>query len=204
MKKGLTGLLPVACLTLLLAAGCKGSQNGGQTGENDTTVVSVPDTALYGHLGEGTGMSCLELITDSQDTLVLNKTDEQTGEDGLILGEIANYTDRFSVVTDRDTLNIRIALNIDMLTERLWQSTADSRRGFCLKSDGAVETPAGQTDAYRRWTLCNCQLLLHDGDADAAGRTDRCDTMDILSLTRDSLTLRNIHSAQPESFQRIR
>ena len=33
-------------------------------------VITMPENALWGHLGEGTGMSVLEFITDKGDTLL--------------------------------------------------------------------------------------------------------------------------------------
>ena len=95
MKKELAFVLPLAMVALI---GC--IENGGKASnymeEEDSVCMSCePDTAFYGHLGDGTGMSCLQLVTNEGDTLLLNNTDEQSCQDGLILGEIANYTDLF-------------------------------------------------------------------------------------------------------------
>ena len=75
MKKSLIHPLVFMAAAAGLWAGCfDGQQGGGQkeTGRSETETTVAPDTAFYGHLGEGTGMSCLELVTESGVTLVLN------------------------------------------------------------------------------------------------------------------------------------
>ena len=74
MRKGLIYPLLSMAVAASLLAGCTGGQQSKDyMEENDSVTVYPPDTAFYGHLGEGTGMSSLELITDDGDTLALKK-----------------------------------------------------------------------------------------------------------------------------------
>lgn len=204
MKKGLTSyLLPILGISNFLISGCNGnSQTSEYLSADDSVAIHTPDTAFYGHLGEGTGMSCLELITDAGDTLVLNKTDEDSGEDGLILGAIANYTDRFSIVTRNDNQSVMIALNINEL-EQKWQSGTNQEKGFYLNTDGTAKSLSEGQYKYNKWALSNCQLIMLRESEGTHGSETRNDTLDILELTPDSLVLQKIHSNTSETFYHI-
>ena len=82
-------------------------------------IITMPDSALWGHLGEGTGMSVLQFITDSGDTLYLNKESEYTGHLGTIYGSIRNYTDRFCITTTDNGETLLKAINVTEMQE-LW------------------------------------------------------------------------------------
>lgn len=90
-------------------------------------VITMPDDALWGHLGEGTGMSVLEFITDAGDTLYINKESEFTGQEGSILGSIRNYTDRFCITTADSGQTLTKAVNVTQLQE-LWSDAAHRER----------------------------------------------------------------------------
>ena len=143
MRKGLIYPLLSMAVAASLLAGCTGGQQSKDyMEENDSVTVYPPDTAFYGHLGEGTGMSSLELITDDGDTLALNKTNEKTGEPGRILGEIANYTDQYAITTCDDNQSVNVALNINQLAQRKWQSDTDKQHGFQLEMNGKARSLA--------------------------------------------------------------
>lgn len=202
MKKNLIySLISFGIITSI--SGCTGGQQSSEYMETDDSLaIQTPDTAFYGHLGEGTGMSCLELITGKGDTIVLNKTDEDSGEDGLILGAIANYTDSFSIVTRNDNQSIRIALNINDL-EQKWQSMTDKKNGFYLNHDGTAKALSQEQYKYNKWTLCNCQLIMLKETEGIHGSETRNDTLAILQLTTDSLVLQPIHSDNSETFYHV-
>ena len=82
-------------------------------------IITMPDSALWGHLGEGTGMSVLQFITDSGDTLYLNKESEYTGHLGTIYVSIRNYTDRFCITTTDNGETLLKAINVTEMQE-LW------------------------------------------------------------------------------------
>lgn len=79
----------------------------------------MPEDALWGHLGERTGMSVLEFITDKGDTLYINKESEITGKPGIIYGSIRNYTDRFCLTTTDGGETLVKAVNVTEMQE-LW------------------------------------------------------------------------------------
>lgn len=205
MKKSLIHPLVLMVAAAGLWAGCfDGQQDAGQkeAGRSETGTAVAPDTAFYGHLGEGTGMSCLELVTESGDTLVLNKTDERTGDPGRILGEIANYTDRYAVTTRNDGQSVLVALNVSQLVQREWASDADSLHAFRLEADGKAQAlPAGKHEDGE-WGLYNCQLVLQEGHRLKTEGKTRKDTLDILELTPDSLVLQDARTHAVERFHR--
>lgn len=198
MKKELAFILFTVVIAL---AGCMGNRDKGNDymEEDSIRISNVPDTAFYGHLGDGTGMSCLQLVTNEGDTLVLNKTDEKSGEDGRILGEIANYTDQFAITTRDDNQSISVALNINQLAQS-WQSQTDSLHGFSLLPDGKAKAIKNKQYKYNRWDLCNCHLILLRESVGAHGAETRHDTLQILCLTPDSLVLQALHSMVQETF----
>ena len=87
-------------------------------------VITMPDNCIWGHMGEDTGMSVLEFITDDGDTLYINKTNDRTGEDGIIQGSIRNYTDRFCITVADDSTNLIKAVNVTELHE-IWAENKD-------------------------------------------------------------------------------
>lgn len=98
-----------------------GNARMGSTGTKTDTllVITMPQDAIWGHLGEATGMSVLEFITDSGDTLYINKESEITGRAGVIYGSIRNYTDRFCITTTDGGSTLLKAVNITEMQD-LW------------------------------------------------------------------------------------
>ncbi len=204
MKKSLIYPLLSMASVASLVAGCTGvKQNNDHVEENGSVAASPPDSAFYGHLGESTGMSSLELITDDGDTLALNKTNEKTGELGRILGEIANYTDQYAVTTCNDDQSVNVALNINQLAQRKWQSDTDRRHGFHLEMNGEARPMSAGSHKYKRWSLYNCKLILSWESEDGNGAETENDTLDILKLTPDILVLQGSRKNVPEKFHRI-
>lgn len=200
MKKYQTGFLFMMTATLLLQTGCMGGQQSNDYMEDiDSVITTLPDTALYGHLGESTGMSVLELITEDEETFMLNKTDEETGNPGLILGDIRNYTDQYAVIRNSNLQSVRIALNINQLIGK-WQSATDSLHYFQLHTDGKAKASPSAQYKYNLWSLCNCKLVLLKEFEGEHGSETQSDTMDILELSADTLTLHNSKTDKIEKF----
>ena len=80
-------------------------------------VITMPEDALWGRFGEGTGMSVIQFITDNGDTLYINKESEITGRAGTIYGGIRNYTDRFCITTTDGGTTLLKAVNVTELQE---------------------------------------------------------------------------------------
>ena len=209
MKKSLLFSFVLGMSGLMSVVGCMdGSKNKdyveNENIENDSVVAYPADSAIYGHLGEETGMSCIQLITENGDSLTLNKTDENTGEDGLILGEIANYTDRYAVIVTPDSQSIKTALNVNQLVSN-WKSVTDPVGGFRLFLNGKVKTINEQAGfKYNKWELYNCKLVLLTEINGQHGAETRNDTLEILSLTLDSLTVRHSRDMKIEKFYSIK
>lgn len=209
MKKSLLFSFVLGMSGLMSVVGCKdGSKNKDYVENenivNDSVVAYPADSAIYGHLGEETGMSCIQLITENGDSLTLNKTDENTGEDGLILGEIANYTDRYAVIVTPDSQSVKTALNVNQLVSN-WKSVTDPAGGFRLFLNGKVKTIDEQADfKFNKWGLYNCKLVFLTEINGQHGAETRNDTLEILSLTLDSLTVRHSRDMKIEKFYSIK
>lgn len=130
MRKSVSIFAAVICgiCTMSCSNGnAEGTQNTpenarmGSTGTKTDTllVITMPQDAIWGHLGEATGMSVLEFITDSGDTLYINKESEITGHAGVIYGSVRNYTDRFCITTTDGGSTLMKAVNITEMQD-LW------------------------------------------------------------------------------------
>ena len=188
----------LAVLAILCLASCKKEK----TAETDETPVSpveqepsaLPDSTLWGHLGEDTGMSTLQFITDQGDTLELYRTNPYTGEDGRLVGEVRNYSDRFAITLSPEYEALLTAINATQLTQT-W--TTDEGE-LDIRGDGTVNS---QTLPYSGWKLWNGHLLFATVVQQEYGTVTRIDTLDIVSLDDDSLIVRN-HINQQISFSR--
>ena len=177
-------LLPVAVLCL---ASCRPTTQ--QSTTDDTPVDTlpptlIPDSTLWGHLGEGTGMSVLEFITDAGDTLEVYRTNQLTGQDGILSGDIRVASDHFAVTLQNDGASLLTAINVSQLTQH-WTNDNGS---LDIRPDGSI-TSQGQ--AYNGWSLWNGHILLSSEQQHEYARVTRIDTMDILSLGHDSLIIRD-------------
>lgn len=183
--------LAITCIALLLAAGCKDTKQESTQTEVEPEVVTLPDSTLWGHMGEDTGMSVLQFITDEGDTLEVYRTDPFSGEDGRLAGSIRNYTDRFALtMTSYDNIDgyesgiaaLSVAINASQLA-----STWKSEKGeMSLRQDGTItasELP------YNGWGLWNGHIIMASQQQQEVGTVARVDTMDILVLNDDSLIL---------------
>lgn len=185
-----------AFFSILLATGmCFYSCNKKAGNEKQTKSLSpekeilIPDTALYGKLGEGTGMSCIEIITNTGDTLTLNKVNEQTGDAGILLGGTEHYGDSLTITTDQNRENIITFVNIKTLTKE-WQTNPDSII-LKLNPDGTMSFK-GKGKQWNHWRMWNTHLILSkQEEATQAGG----DTFEIRELNRDSLIIANQHNA---------
>lgn len=184
MKK--STLFVFACACALTFTGCKNEKTEKTDSPDTDTLVTiqVADSTIWGHLGEDTGMSTLQFITDQGDTLEVYRTNPYTGEDGALLGEIRNYTDRFAMTLTAGGETLGKAINTTQLT-RTWKS--ESGR-VDIKADGSI-TSADHT--YNGWKVWNGHLLLSSQQKQEIGTVQRIDTLDIIHLSADSLIILN-------------
>lgn len=132
----------IICLLLLvLLNACQGEKGGSVSPVSDTEsnadtllVLTVPDSALWGHLGEGTGMSVIEFITEDGDTMLLAKDSETTGKSAIIRGEIRNYTDRFCITTTDNGETLKEAINVTQLQE-MWGGETPNEDNTLYKTE---------------------------------------------------------------------
>lgn len=176
---------------LLLTAGmhftaCKENKEKNNQEPNTTITQGTlpPDSALYGKLGEGTGMSCIEIITDKGDTLILNKINETTGEAGILLGGTEHYDDRLTITTDATQESILTLVNLNTLARKWKSPSADIL--LSLEDEGKVTaTWSGKT--YSRWRMYNTNLILENPTRNSEQQI--CDTFEIRELNKDSLII---------------
>ena len=184
MKKTKTGFLGVILLTIALT-GCKKETAETQTDtETGTPLPSLCDSTVWGHLGEDTGMSAMQFITDSGDTLEVYRTSPYTGKDGHLMGDIRNMTDRFALTLTEGNETMVTAVNVTQLSQA-WHTPEGNME---IKTDGTV---VSQSLPYNGWKLWNGHILFSSEVAQEYGKVTRVDTMDIVSLNDDSLVIRN-------------
>lgn len=150
--------------------------------KQEVTETTVRDTVLAGVLGEETGMSSLQLITDEGDTLSVTKTSFD-GIEGKILGEIRNYTDRVMLmakVKGKDEFGLLTFLNVSQL-EGKWKSESQS---LFLSADSTVQESSLR---YTHWRIDRCRLLLIGENTTEYGVTQSVDTAYFDYFDADSL-----------------
>jgi hypothetical protein len=177
----------IAILVLGTLVGCKPTQKADpqeEVQEDTVEVALVPDSTLWGHLGEDTGMSTLQFITDRGDTLEIYRTNQYTGEDGQLMGEIRNLKDQYAVTLAADGESLLTAINASQLM-RKWQAEKGEMQ---IEKDGSITS---QDLPYRAWQLWNGRIMLTSTQQLEYGTANRVDTMEIVTLNRDSLILRN-------------
>lgn len=139
MKKSIliSIIIPALAVTAMALTGCNRTGDGNTNSpdsdsiaraqhpeEGTLLVVTMPEGCLWGHLGEDTGMSILEFITDNGDTLYVYRTDEKTGKDGQLMGSIRNYTDHFCLKLTPDSQTLIKGVNVTELQD-IWSSRPD-------------------------------------------------------------------------------
>ncbi len=175
----------ILCLCALALAGCKKEKKEQvEVPQQPPQPTVVRDSTLWGHLGEDTGMSTLQFITDEGDTLDVYRTSQYTGEDGQLLGEVRNYTDRFAITLGEGNETLVKAINVTQLA-RHWE-TPDGEMD--LKADGTVSS---KELPYNGWKLWNGHILLSSEQQQEYGKATRVDTMDIVVLDDDSLVIQD-------------
>ena len=173
-------------LSLLVSAiifcGCDNKKTSAAADSDSTAVTStIPDTAYYGTVGEGTTMHLLVLNTEDgkklefeYNNLADNEESSSEVQGGIFEGDRITLTAHKSA--DSEALVVTKAVNITTLLGK-WTSLA---RNFTIKEEGVVESSgAVESNPYTQWTMTNAQLVLNT------------DTFDVLQLGADSISLEN-------------
>ena len=180
-KRHLMAAIAIATLT---ACSDKKTTQSESTASDSVSTITLRDSTIWGHLGEDTGMSTLQFITDQGDTLDIYRTSQYTGQDGELLGEVRNYTDRFAITLAEGNETLLRAINVTQLA-RQWHTTEGSLN---IKPDG---TASADGLPYNGWKLWNGHLLLSSEQQQEYGTATRVDTMDIVRLDDDSLVIQD-------------
>ena len=142
-------------------AGCggKSSQKADDVSQDTIAVVeTVPDSTIYGVVGDGTAMHTLQLITDVGDTLSFMLTDADDNSTVVLGGMLAG--DRVAVMAYEED-NGQVAKSVINITSLLgkWSSIDKS---FEIREGGVVESAIkAETNPWTSWKLCNGRIILN-------------------------------------------
>ena len=174
-------IAPVAIATLAAATTMFTSCNMGNTRKEtvdalaDSIAPEIPDTAVYGRVGEATAMHTLQIVTDDGKTLTfaLDQNLQADVQGGLFAGDYVTLTATKTSFADEP--EVQKLINITSLLGKY--TSLD--RNFEIKADGTVDSPniAAESQPYTQWKTVNTRLVLNT------------DTFDIMQLGPDSLIL---------------
>lgn len=193
--------------TFVAAAGCGGNTGGSAAGA-DSTEVSFShgaDSVVWGYAGTESGDTLLDFIVPGSDPKFYDiRAARRSG------GLVGNFEagDRVAIVLAADGRTLVRAIDVSSLVGR-WMSLSDTDslgrplRGLQLSEDGSateIASHPGGHEPYRKWDLRDGRLVL--GKAGLAGKDTlmRYDTLRIMALSGDTLTLRPLGTNQSEIF----
>lgn len=195
MRKEL--FIPIAFILIIFAGACKSDPTAEETDSTNTdslllcdSTALLPDTTIWGHMGEGTSMNVVEFITDKGDTLYLCKEDASTGRSAEIFGSLRNESDLLAITT-------RISNNINETTlitcinaTQMMGVWKNGNERLALYADGSASNDA---ENLHNWKITNGELVLTLEQKTEYGTTQRNDTMRLVELTDEELTYINKH-----------
>lgn len=169
---------------LLLLIACndnkKASNESTQNVAEAVGDILSGDSTMYGICGEGTMMHTLQLVTDKNDTIIVN-IDESELEDSvaseIVVGGMM-CGDRMAVTAqkrDSELFAVKV-INLTALHGR-WVSLD---KNFILEENGRVISDiANESNTWNEWRIFNGRLLLGT------------DTFDVINISADTLSLEN-------------
>lgn len=190
------------------AASC-GRNAGAVAAGGDSTEVSFShgaDSVVWGYAGTESSDTLLDFIVPGSDPQFYDiRAARRSG--GLVGDFLAG--DRVAIVLAQDGKTLVRAIDVSSLTGK-WMSVSDtdslgrSLHGLQLGEDGSATEIASRPshEPYRKWDLRDGRLVL--GKAGLAGKDTlmRYDTLRIMSLSGDTLTLRPLGSGESEMMAR--
>lgn len=165
----------VAALLCGAVTSCDQHKSKSQGDNTDSVTVSMPDTAIYGVVGEGTTMHVLELVTDDGKTMTFAISQDSLSDvqGGIFAGDKVTITTRPGTDSDREVVKL---LNLSSLLGK-WTSID---RNFEIKEDGEVVSAIkAESHPYTQWSAANGNLILN------------ADTFNVLLLGPDSMSIEN-------------
>lgn len=173
MKK-LLPLCFISAITMIIA-GCDSKKSNNITDDIDTVSVSIPDSALYGTVGEGTTMHVLELITEDGKTMniAVNQDSCSDVQGGIFAG------DKVTLVTRPGSDNTPEVVKLVNITSLLGKWTSLDRN-FEIQEDGVIASSmTAESRPLTHWAMANANLILN------------ADTFSVLLLGPDSMSIEN-------------
>lgn len=186
MKK--SALLLVALVVVLMTrCQCKPTPAENNNQPTDSIPLdTIVDSTMWGRMGDGTAMSVVEFITEKGDTLYLPKTNQITGEDAELMGDIRNFNDKFAVTINGCASDEMVSLATCVNVSEMMGQWKSGNTTLSLYVDGNADQTSGD---IKGWKMCNGRLVLKGQVSTEYGTTERYDTMTILYLDEDSLHL---------------
>lgn len=186
MKKTLFVPVAFAAMAFFVCNSCKNNkvEDNDSTNTGDSIKIEeAVDSTLWGRIGEGSGMSVVEFISDKGDTMYLRKESED-GTIASMLGSLRNNTDRFAVTVanaaDPEAAYLLTCVNVTELMG-VWKN---KNLKLSIFADGAADCEASK---YTGWKMINGKLVFTGTTTTEYGETARVDTMIITQLDEDSL-----------------
>lgn len=161
MKMKNTLLLAMLPLTLI---SCQEwwKTDGSDTDTDSVQTHQVEDSTLWGRLGEDTGMSVFEFVTERGDTLYVRRTSEYSGEEAEVLGEVRNHTDRWAFLLTDNEETLGRGINYTMLQEKMTEQEGD----FHLWNGLLIRETRSQAENGKEYVLADtCQIVWLDSDS---------------------------------------
>ena len=149
----------IAALAVILFVGCKDNKQPAQVAATNEATDLSADSTVYGVCGEETGMSTLQLIRDSGDTLtyVISDGDEEVVKGGLFAG------DRLALTAYDNADGEHVATRVINLNTLMGHWTSLDKN-FTLESGGEVKSAVkAETNPWTSWksttaTLCSTAI----------------------------------------------
>lgn len=167
MKK--IACMAMAACALLVMGSCGNKTQKFPFDYGDSADIANLDPTIYGVCSEGTTMNCLQLITDTGDTLSLDLTAAR--DEGRVLGGLQTG-DRMAVIPD-DTRRaaLQVVNQAALLGNWVMPNPIDGSDevGISIKEGGIAESIEQSNIVYKTWRLVRGQLeivLVREGGSE--------------------------------------
>lgn len=150
----------------------------------------LPDTTLWGHMGEGTSMHVIEFITEKGDTLYLSNNESYANDQSPMIGDLRNSTDLLAVTTKLGKGDNEAVIGTCINATQMMGVWKNGNERLALYADGSADNDAGNLN---NWQIINGELVLTLVLNTEYGSTQRNDTLKLLELSDNELVYANRH-----------